>query len=60
MTNRMYFVNFFVALCAAMSDDEFLAFAEAALANVKHDPATDAADLAYLEPLVGALRAVYI
>ena len=57
MTNKTYFINFFDALAASMSDDEFLAFAEATLANLKREAATYAAEIALLEPLVQELRA---
>jgi hypothetical protein len=55
MTHKTYFQNFFVALCAALSDDEFLAFADAVLANLRRDAAS-ADDAAYLAPLVEHLR----
>jgi hypothetical protein len=58
MTHKTYFQNFFVPLCAALSDDEFLAFAETALANLQRD-AAHAADAAYLAPLVENLRAAH-
>jgi hypothetical protein len=56
MTNLTYFVNFYYALAASLSDDEFLAFAEAALANLKKESGTYAAEIALLEPLVLELR----
>ena len=59
MTNKTYFLNFFVPLCASLSDDEFLAFAEAVVANLQKDPAANADDLAFLEPQVIALRAAH-
>ncbi|AMR29244.1 hypothetical protein A0257_20520 [Hymenobacter psoromatis] len=59
MTNKMYFTNFFVPLCASLSDDEFLAFAEAALANLQRDAGANADDLASLLPQVAALRAAH-
>ena len=59
MTNKTYFLNFFVPLCASLNDDEFLAFAEAALANLKKDAAANAVDLAFLEPQVAKLRAAH-
>ncbi len=59
MTHKTYFQNFFVPLCASMSDDEFLAFAEAAGANLSREAAAHAADLAYLTPLVESLRAAH-
>lgn len=59
MTNKSFFNNFFFALCASLSDDEFLAFAEAALANLKKDPNADAADVAALETTVAQLRAAH-
>jgi hypothetical protein len=58
MTHKTYFQNFFVALCAALSDDEFLAFAETTLANLERD-AANAADAAYLAPLIDKLRAAH-
>ena len=60
MTHHSYFFNFFVPLCASLSDDEFLAFADTALANLKRDPATHADDIALLEPLVEKLRAAHV
>ncbi len=57
MTNQTYFINFFDALAASLSDDEFLAFAEASLANLKREAATYAKEIALLEPLVQELRA---
>ena len=57
MTNTTYFINFFDALAASLSDDEFLAFAEASLANLKKEAATYAKEIALLEPLVQELRA---
>ena len=59
MTHKTYFQNFFVALCAALSDDEFLAFAETTLANLERDAATHAADIAYLTPLLDSLRTAH-
>jgi len=56
MTHKTYFQNFFVALCAALSDDEFLAFAETTLANLNRDAKAHAEDIAYLAPLVEGLR----
>lgn len=56
MTNTSFFYNFFFALAASLSDDEFLAFAEAALANLKKESASYAAEIALLEPLVLELR----
>ena len=60
MTHHSYFFNFFVPLCASLSDDEFLAFADTALANLKRDPAAHADDIAYLAPLVEKLRAAHV
>ena len=57
MTNKTYFINFFDALAASQSDDEFLAFAEASLANLKREAAAYTAEIALLEPLVQELRA---
>ena len=51
-TNKTYFLNFFVPLSASLNDDEFLAFAEAVLVNLKKDPATSADDAAVPEPQV--------
>ena len=59
MTHKTYFQNFFVALCAALSDDEFLAFADTVLANLQRDAAAHAADVAYLAPLLAQLRAAH-
>jgi hypothetical protein len=59
MTHKTYFQNFFVALCAALSDDEFLAFSDTTLANLGRDAAVHAADIAYLTPLVEGLRAAH-
>lgn len=59
MTHTTYFTNFFVPLCAALNDDEFLAFAETTLTNLRRDAVTHAADLAYLEPLVASLGAAH-
>lgn len=59
MTHKTYFYNFFVALAAALSDDEFLAFADAVLANLKQEAAAYAAEIAYLEPQVEKLRAAH-
>jgi|GEM_PF-2669279 len=59
MTNKTYFTNFMVPLCASLSDDAFLAFAEAVLANLKNDPKADPADVAALEETVGELRAAH-
>ncbi|SDY29770.1 hypothetical protein [Hymenobacter psychrophilus] len=59
MTNKSYFFNFFVPLCASLSDDEFLAFAESVLANLKKDSKADAADVAGLEAQVTKLRAAH-
>ena len=59
MTHKTYFQNFFVALCASLSDDEFLAFADTVLANLSRDAKAHAEDLAYLAPLVGSLRAAH-
>ena len=59
MTHKTYFYNFFVALAAALSDDEFLAFSDAVLANLKRDPAKYATEIAYLEPQVEKLRAAH-
>ena len=59
MTHKTYFHNFFVPLCAALSDDEFLAFADTALANLRRDAAAHADDVAYLTPLVEKLRAAH-
>ena len=57
MTHKTYFQNFFVALCAALSDDEFLAFADTALANLRRAAAAaHANDAASLAPLVEKLR----
>ena len=60
MTNQTYFANFFEPLCAALSDDEFLAFADTTLANLKRDAPAHADDIAYLEPLVVKLRAAHV
>ncbi len=60
MTNRTYFSNFFVPLCASLSDDDFQAFAEAVLANLQKDPNADAADVAGLEAALVPLRAAHI
>ncbi len=57
MTNRTYFENFFIALAASQSDDDFLAFADAVAANLQKEGATYAAELAVLLPLVAELRA---
>ena len=59
MTNKTYFSNFFVPLCASFSDDEFLAFAEAVAANLKKDPKANADDLVFLEAQVEQLRATH-
>ena len=59
MTHHTYFQNFFVPLCAALSDDEFLAFAETVRANLARDDQAHAEDLAYLTPLVENLRAAH-
>jgi hypothetical protein len=59
MTNKSYFFNFFIPLCASLSDDEFLAFAEAVLANLQKDPNANADDIAVLEPPVEKLRAAH-
>jgi hypothetical protein len=59
MTHKTYFQNFFVALCAALSDDEFLAFADTVLANLGRDAAAHADDTAFLQPLVDKLRAAH-
>ncbi|MDO7873523.1 hypothetical protein Q5H93_02180 [Hymenobacter sp. ASUV-10] len=59
MTNKTYFVNFFVPLCASLSDDAFLAFAEAALANLQNDPEADAEDVKALAETVARLRAAH-
>jgi hypothetical protein len=56
MTHKTFFNNFFVALAAAMSDDEFLAFSDAVLANLKRDAAKYSPEIAYLEPQVAQLR----
>ncbi len=37
MTHKMFFQNFFLALAASVSDDDFLAFAVTALANLDAD-----------------------
>ena len=37
MTHKTYFQNFFLALAASLSDDDFRAFAEAVLANLDKD-----------------------
>jgi hypothetical protein len=55
MTHHVYFRNFFLALAASQSDDEFLAFAEAVLANLEKDPEATA-DAVFLKPLVADLR----
>jgi hypothetical protein len=60
MTHKTYFQNFFVPLCASLSDDEFLAFADTVLANLRRDAATNAADLAFLAPLVERLREAHV
>ena len=59
MTHKTYFQNFFVALCAALSDDEFLAFAETTLANLERDALAHAEDVAVLKPLVTKLRTAH-
>jgi hypothetical protein len=59
MTNKTYFSNFFVALCASLSDDAFLAFAEATLANLQNDSKADAEDVALLAETVTTLRAAH-
>lgn len=59
MTHKTYFQNFFIALCAALSDDEFLAFADTTLANLERDAAAHAPDIAYLAPLVEKLRTAH-
>lgn len=59
MTHHTYFINFFVPLCAALNDDEFLAFAEATLANLAQATPVPTDDLAYLTPLVAQLRAAH-
>ena len=59
MTHKTYFYNFFGALAAATSDDEFLAFATATLANLQREAATYAPEIAYLEPQVAQLRATH-
>lgn len=56
MTNKTHFTNFMVPLCASLSDDAFLAFAEAVLANMKKDPDADPADVAALAETVTQLR----
>jgi len=60
MTHNSYFQNFFVPLCASLSDDAFLAFADTALANLQRDPAAHADDVALLGPLVEKLRAAHV
>ncbi|WP_210513649.1 hypothetical protein [Hymenobacter terricola] len=59
MTHKTYFQNFFITLCAALSDDEFLAFADTVRANLERDPAAHADDLAFLTPLIEKLRAAH-
>ena len=59
MTHKTYFQNFFVTLCAALSDDDFLAFADTTLANLQRDPGAHADDVALLQPLVAQLRAAH-
>ncbi|MBF9222565.1 hypothetical protein [Hymenobacter ruricola] len=59
MTHKTYFQNFFVALCAALSDDEFLAFATTVLLNLERDAQAHAEDMAYLQSLVEKLRAAH-
>lgn len=59
MTNKTYFTNFFVPLCASLSDDDFLTFAEAALANLQKDTSANTDDMAALEPQIAALRAAH-
>lgn len=59
MTNKTYFTNFFVPLCASLSDDEFLAFAEATVANLQADANADATDLNTLQNQVDKLRAAH-
>ena len=64
MTHKTYFQNFFVALCAALSDDEFRAFAEAVLANLQRgsdaaSPDAASPDADYLAPLLAKLRAAH-
>lgn len=59
MTNKTYFANFFGPLCASLSDDEFLAFAAAVLANLQADAQTDPDDRKTLDAQVAALRAAH-
>ena len=59
MTHKTYFQNFFVPLCAALSDDEFLAFAETTLANLERDASLHGAEVAYLAPLIEGLRTAH-
>ena len=59
MTHKTYFQNFFVTLCAALSDDDFLAFADTTLANLQRDPGAHADDVALLQPQVAQLRAAH-
>ena len=59
MTHKTYFQNFFVALCAAQSDDDFLAFASTVLANLERDASAASPDAAYLAPLVARLRTAH-
>jgi len=59
MTHATYFQNFFVPLCAALNDDEFLAFADATLANLRRDAPAHADEVAYLAPLVERLRTAH-
>lgn len=60
MTHKTYFYNFFVALAASLSDDDFLAFTEAVLVNLRREPVRYAAEIAYLEPQAAKLRAAHL
>ena len=59
MTHKTYFHNFFVPLCAALSDDEFLAFAEATLANLQRVAKGYQPEIDYLAPRIEQLRAAH-
>lgn len=59
MTNKTYFSNFFVPLCASLNDDEFLVFAEGVVTNLQQGGADSPDDLAVLKPQVEKLRAAH-
>lgn len=59
MTHTSFFQNFFVPLCASLSDDEFLAFASTVLANLERPGADPAGDAPALKPLVEKLQAAH-